>query len=154
MIRSSEFWGGVFWLALGAFIVHAGRDLGLGRVNDPGSGFILFWVGGLMLALGAGVVLAALRAPGPSLGDLWRDTRWGKVLFVIALLLAFGFAFEPIGFIPCTIVLLLALMLIVDPVHPATAVPIAILAPLAVWAAITKALKVQLPAGVLAPWLG
>jgi putative tricarboxylic transport membrane protein len=154
MIRSSEFWGGLFWLALGAFVVRTGLDLGLGRVNDPGSGFILFWIGVLTLALGAIVTLTALRAPGASLAELWADTRWEKVLFVVVLLLAFGVAFEPVGFIPCTVVLLLALMLIVDPVSPLIAVPIAVGAPIAAWALISKMLKVQLPAGILAPWLG
>lgn len=153
MIRSSEFWGGLFWLAIGAFVTWAGRDLGLGRVNDPGSGFALFWVGLLTSALAVVVVLAALRAPGPTVGDLWAGTRWGKVALVVVLLVAYGLAFEPIGFVLCSVILLLVLMLIVDPVKPLVAVPIAFGAVFAIWYAMTRLLKVQLPAGILEPWL-
>ncbi len=154
MIRSSEFWGGLFWLAVGAFVVWAGRDLGLGKINDPGSGFALFWIGVLMLALAASVLVGSLREPGASLASLWSGTRWGRVMLVVALLVAYGFAFEPIGFIPCTLVLLLVLMLFVDPVPWWQALLISSCGVVGVWAAFTKALKIQLPAGVLAPWLG
>ena len=154
MIRSSEFWSGLFWLAIGAFVARAGWKLDLGRLNDPGSGFALFWIGLLIVVLSGSVLLAALREPGPTLGDLWEGTRWGKVLLVVALLVAYGFAFEPVGFIPCTLVLLLALMLFVDPVRWWQALAISGFAVFGVWYAITKGLKIQLPSGILAPWLG
>ncbi len=154
MIRSSEFWGGLFWLAVGAFVVWAGRDLGLGKINDPGSGFALFWIGVLMLMLSSSVLVASLREPGATLASLWTGTRWAKVLLIVALLVAYGFAFDAIGFIPCTLVLLLILMLFVDPVPWWQAIPISFGAVFGVWATFTKALKIQLPAGVLAPWLG
>lgn len=153
MIRSSEFWGGLFWLGVGAFVAWAGRDLGLGRINDPGSGFALFWIGLFIVGLASSVVFASLRAPGPPLSSLWADTRWGKVLFVVGLLVAYGLLFDRIGFIPCTLALLLALMLFVDPVQWWLALLISFGAVFGIWAALTKALKIQLPMGVLEPWL-
>jgi cytochrome bd-type quinol oxidase subunit 2 len=36
MIRNSELWGGLFWLAIGGFVIWAGRDMGLGRLHEPG----------------------------------------------------------------------------------------------------------------------
>ena len=42
MVRKADFWSGTFWLCIAAFLVWQGRDLGLGRVNDPGSGFAVF----------------------------------------------------------------------------------------------------------------
>jgi putative tricarboxylic transport membrane protein len=154
MVRSSEFWGGLFWLAIGTFIIWSGRDLGLGRLNEPGPGFILFWIGCLMVALAGVVLLAAFREPGSDLAHLWTGTRWGKVAFVVTLLLAYGAAFEPIGFVPCTLALLLILMLFVDPVPWWQALLVAFGAVFTVWYVITRTLKIQLPAGVLAPWLG
>lgn len=154
MIRTAELWGALFWIALGAFIAWRGHDLGLGRLSEPGSGFALFWIGALMMALALPGLITGLAGSGPKLGTLWAGTRWGKVLFVLALLVVFAFAFEHVGFLLGTSVLLLALMLFVDPVDWRFAVPVAVLAPLGVWWVITKALKIQLPAGVLAPWLG
>ena len=116
MIRNSELWGGLFWLAIGAYVVWAGRDMGLGRLHQPGPGFAFFWIGILMCALAVGVIGQAVLAGGPTLASLWAGTRWGKVLVVIGLLLVYGVGFEPIGFIVCTLALLLVLMWFVDPV--------------------------------------
>jgi putative tricarboxylic transport membrane protein len=154
VIRNSELWGGLFWLAVGAFVIWAGRDLGLGRLHEPGPGFAIFWIGILMCALALAVLAPALVSRGPPVASLWAGTRWGKVLVVIGLLLVYSVCFEAIGFIPCTLALLLVLMWFVDPVDWWLAIIIAVLATLGVWAALTKWLKIQLPAGVLAGILG
>jgi putative tricarboxylic transport membrane protein len=154
MVKSTEFWGGLFWLALGVFVIWAGRDLGLGQINDPGSGFALFWVGLLTTGLAGSVLLSAFREPGAELAALWSGTRWAKVLAVVVLLVAYGLLFERVGFIVCSVVLLLVLMMFIDPVDPRFAWPIALLVPVGIWWSVTKGLKIQMPAGVLEPWLG
>jgi putative tricarboxylic transport membrane protein len=154
MIRNAELWGGLFWLAVGALVTWAGRDLGLGRLSEPGPGFAFYWVGLLMCGLALAVIGQALFSGGPSLASLWAGTRWRKVLVIIALLLVYGAGFQAIGFIPCTLALLLVLMWFVDPVDWRVALIIAVVATFGVWAALTKWLKIQLPAGVLAGILG
>jgi putative tricarboxylic transport membrane protein len=154
MLRNSEFLGGAFWLGVGAYIIFAGRDMGLGGLHEPGAGFAFYWVGILMCALAAGVIGQAVISGGPSIGSLWEDTRWGKVLAVVVLLLAYAIAFEPIGFVVCTVALLLALMFFVDPVRWWVAILVACGSTAVVWLALTKWLKIQLPAGVLAGYLG
>lgn len=154
MIRNSELLGGLFWLGIGAFVIWAGRDMGLGRLNEPGSGFAFYWIGILMCALSLVVIGQALLSGGPSVASLWAGTRWGKVLVVVGLLLVYGVGFEAIGFIPCTLALLLVLMWFVDPVDWWLAPIVAVVATFGVWAALTKWLKIQLPAGLLAGILG
>ena len=73
---------------------------------------------------------------------------------MVILISIYGFAFEAIGFPVATIALLLALMLWVDPVRPVLAVLLSVGVPFGVWYTVTKGLKIQMPAGVLAPWLG
>jgi putative tricarboxylic transport membrane protein len=154
VIRNSELWGGLFWLGVGAYIVYAGRDMGLGGLHEPGPGFAFYWVGILMCALAASVVGQAVLVGGPALASLWAGTRWGKVLGVVALLLVYGVAFEPIGFIVCTVAMLLVLMWFVDPVRWWVAILVTGFATASVWLALTKWLKIQLPAGILAGYLG
>ena len=154
MLRNSELWGGLFWLAIGVFVVWAGREMGLGRLHEPGPGFAFFWIGILMSALSLAIVGQALVSGGPPLASLWADTRWGKVLVVIGLLVVYGVGFEAIGFVPCTLALLLLLMWFVDPVKWWLAPLVAVVATFGVWAAMTKWLKIQLPAGLLAGILG
>ena len=109
MLARAELWGGLFWLAVGAYVAWAGRDLGLGTLHEPGSGFALFWIGLLMVGLSSLVVVPAVLTPSPSVASLWTGTRWLRVVLVIALLLVFGFSFETIGFVPGAIALLLSL---------------------------------------------
>ena len=154
MIRNSELWGGLFWLVIGAYVIHAGQDMGLGGLHEPGPGFAFYWVGILMCALAASIVGHAIFSGGPALASLWTGTRWGKVLAVVALLLAYGVAFEPVGFIVCTVVMLLVLMWFVDPVEWWVAIVVAVGSTAGVWLAMTKWMKIQLPAGILAGYLG
>jgi putative tricarboxylic transport membrane protein len=149
VIRNSELWGGLFWLTIGAFMVWAGRDMGLGRLNEPGSGFAFYWIGILMCALSLVVIGQALVSGGPTVASLWAGIRWRKVLAVVGLLLVYGIGLQTIGFIPCTLALLLVLMWFVDPVRWWLAMIVAVVATFGVWAALTKWLKIQLPSGIL-----
>ena len=149
MMRNSELWGGLFWLLIGGFVAWAGRNMGLGHLHEPGPGFAFYWIGLLMCALAFAVIAHALIHGGPALATLWAGTRWFKVLLVVALLLVYGIGFDAIGFIPCTLGLLLALMWFVDPVDWRLALAVSVIATFGVWAAMTKWLKIQLPAGLL-----
>ena len=154
LVRNSEFWGGLLWYVLGVYIAWAGRDLGLGVPQEPGSGFALFWVGLLMACLSSVIVIGAVNKSGADIGSLWAGTRWQKVLTVLTALILYGFVFEPIGFIPCSLALLLFLMFFIDPVDWRLALPVTFGIVFGIWWVMTKALKIQLPAGILAGWLG
>jgi putative tricarboxylic transport membrane protein len=152
-MAKADVWSALFWLAVGAFVAWKGYDLGLGKPSDPGSGFALFWIGLAMAALAVCVSAAGLRREAPTLAALWRGTLWPRVLLTCVLLLVYAAVFETIGFPIATTALLLALMLLVDRVRLWLAVPIAVVAPLAVFLLITRVLKITLPGGLLAPWL-
>lgn len=115
MAKNAQLWGGLFWLAIAAYITWAGRDLGLGKLSEPGSGFALFWIGLNMVALSLSVIVHSVLKGSETLASYWEGTRWPKVLLVVVLLLVFGFYFEPLGFVICAIGLLLVLMRDVDP---------------------------------------
>lgn len=141
--------GGLVWLGVGAFLLWAGRDLGIGSIVDPGSGFLVFWGGALILLFAAMILVEAAREPGERLGDLWRGTRWGRVLTVIGALLAYGALLGTLGFVLATLPLLLLLLRAVDPVRWRLALPIAVGATLGVWWVVQRLLLIQLPRGVL-----
>ena len=153
-LGNAEFWGGLFWLAFGLFIAWQGWRMGLGVLHEPGSGFAIFWCGVIAAGLALSVIVGAISEGGPSLAALWAETRWQKVLLVTGILLVFGFFFEQLGFIPCSLVLLLVLMRFIDPVPWWQAIVVSFGAVLGIWFLLAKFLKIQLPAGVLATWLG
>lgn len=115
MTKNAQLWGGLFWLAIAAYVTWAGKDLGLGKLSEPGSGFALFWIGLGMCALSASVIVQAIVKGSETLASYWEDTRWPKVLMVVVLLLVFGAYFERLGFIICAVGLLLVLMRDVNP---------------------------------------
>lgn len=147
-MKNAELWGGLGWLAFSAFVVYAGRGLGIGSVNDPGSGFLLFWIGFLMCAFSLSILWGAVAAGGPSLASLWEGARWRKVLVVIAGLCAFALLLDKLGFLLAATPLMLVLLRAVDPVPWRLAIPIGAGATLALWWLLKRALLIQLPAGV------
>lgn len=153
-LANADLWGGLFWLALGIFVTWQGWTLGLGKTSEPGSGFAVFWCGVIAIGLSASVIATALAEGGPPVSSLWAETRWAKVLLVIGLLLVFGAFFEQIGFIPCSLILLFVLMRFVDPVPWWQAIVVSFGAVVGIWFVLVKLLKIQMPAGLLAPWLG
>lgn len=147
MLRRAEFWGGLFWLAVGAFVAWQGWLLELGTLREPGSGFVFFWLGLIIVAFSTSIAIGGLRGEGPLLDDLWRGARWRNVLLVVLALIAFGFLFERLGFVLCSLALLLFLMTVVDPVRPTISIPVSLIAAVGVWYVLEKMLLVQLPKG-------
>jgi putative tricarboxylic transport membrane protein len=147
-LNNSELWGGLIGLALGAFVVWSGLKLKLGTVNDPGAGFVLFYTGILICLFAVSIIIAALTEGGPTFGSRWENARWTKPVIIIACLIAFSFALNPLGFLLSSIPLVLLLLRVVDPVRWPLAVPIAVLVPLGMWWVLKRLLLIQLPSGI------
>jgi putative tricarboxylic transport membrane protein len=146
-LDNSELFGGVLGLALGGFVIWSGLKLRLGTINDPGSGYVLFYTGLLMCVFAGAIVWTAIAEGGQSFGSRWEGARWSKPALIIGCLIGFCVALEPLGFLLSTIPLLLLLLRAIDPVRWSLAVPIAVLAPLGAWWVLKRALLIQLPTG-------
>ena len=147
-LNNSELWGGLIGLGLGIFVIRSGLKLKLGTINDPGSGYVLFYTGILMCVFAATIIVAALTEGGPTFGSRWKDARWAKPVIVIACLTAFAFALDPLGFLLSSIPLVLLLMRLIDPVRWELAIPISLLVPTGMWWLLKHGLGIQLPSGM------
>jgi putative tricarboxylic transport membrane protein len=147
-LNNSELWGGLIGLGLGGFVIWSGLKLKLGTINDPGSGYVLFYTGILMCLFAASIIFAALTEGGATFASRWENTRWTKPLLVIVCLTAFSFALDPLGFLLSSIPLMLLLLRLIDPVRWTLAIPIALLAPLGMWWVLKRLLLIQLPSGI------
>ena len=147
-IDNTELWSGLVALAFSLFVVWSGIDMGMGSINDPGSGYVLFYAGLLMILFSAIMLYSAVKDGGPTFLSLWKDVLWTKPLIVIALLIAFTLAFETVGFLISTTILLIVLLRVIDPVPWVRAISIAVLVPLVCWYVLVKLLLIQLPSGV------
>lgn len=147
-LNNSELWGGLIGFGLGIFVIRSGLKLKLGTINDPGSGYVLFYTGILMCVFAATIIVAALTEGGPTFGSRWQNARWTKPAIVIACLTAFAFALDPFGFLLSSIPLTLLLMRLIDPVRWEIAIPVSIIVPAGMWWLLKRALGIQLPSGM------
>ena len=147
-IDNTELWSGLVGLALSIFVIWSGLSLKLGTINDPGSGYVMFYAGLLMIVFSLITLYGAVKDGGPTFLSLWRDVLWTKPLLVIGLLVAFTLVFETLGFLASTTILLIALLRVIDPVPWIRAIPIALLVPFICWYVLQKLLLIQLPSGV------
>ncbi|MBI5320249.1 tripartite tricarboxylate transporter TctB family protein [Bradyrhizobium sp.] len=147
-LNNSELWGGLIGLGLGIFVIRSGLKLKLGTINDPGSGYVLFYTGILMCVFAATIIVAALTEGGPTFGSRWQNARWTKPAIVIACLIVFAFALDTFGFLLSSIPLTLLLMRLIDPVRWEIAIPVSIIVPAGMWWLLKRALGIQLPSGM------
>lgn len=137
-------------LALAAYIIHQGLDLEVGDTHNPGSGFILFYTGLIMAGLAAAVLVQSVlpTADLTTVGQVFRDIRWGKVLYVSALLVVYTALLEPLGFIIGTTLLLIVLFKTVEPQSWTVAIVGSLLTTLSAWLVFVYWLGTQLPTGM------
>ena len=147
-LNNSELWGGMIGLALGIFVIWSGVKLKLGTINDPGSGYVLFYAGILICLFAATIIVTAVTEGGPTFASRWENTRWSKPLLIIACLTVFAFALDTFGFLLSAIPLMVLLLRVIDPVRWPLATPLSILAPLGMWWVLKHLLGIQLPSGM------
>ena len=150
-MRSRDIISSLFWAAVGIGICCGGYNLGLGNLQEPGGGFIFFWVGVIMIGLSLGILIQAARgkAVQGELKGIWAGIRWGKVVSVLAALFIYAYLFTPLGFIPATILLLIFLFKAVEPQKWSWAILGAIVSTLAAYGVFRLWLQCQLPQGLL-----
>jgi hypothetical protein len=100
-----------FVLAGGAVIAGA-VGLHVGSISSPDSGFMPFLAGaGMCLFGGIGFVGASLRrGRGERWRPVFRTVRWPSALMTLAALAAYAAGLKPVGFIPCTALLMAFLL--------------------------------------------
>lgn len=148
-MKREDIGSSLFWLLLGVGVAYAGWDLGLGKLRDPGPGFMLFWVGLIMVGLTLAILLAALRRAPAAAGVLWAGTRWRKIVLVVAALVGYAYALEPLGFLLTTVLVLIFLFKAIEPQRWTVAIAGAVLTALAAYGLFNLWLGAQLPRGTL-----
>ncbi|MGE0225577.1 MAG: tripartite tricarboxylate transporter TctB family protein [Acetobacteraceae bacterium] len=138
-------------LALAAYLAYEAMDLGLGEPSDPGSGYIQFWTACIMGVLGL-IQLVQSMLPGgdkTSLGSVFAGLRWGKVLYVVGLLVAYAAVLQTLGFVLTTFILLLILFKTVEPQGWGVSLIGSAVTTLVAWAVFVAWLGTQMPSGTL-----
>lgn len=98
---------GFVWIGIGIGICLISWQFGPGSLAEPGSGFIGF-VSGLFL-VGVGVVMVLPRSlskisplSGSASDSPFRISSWPRLVYTVALLLAYGLLLDILGYIVTT----------------------------------------------------
>ena len=148
-MRRADIASSLFWMALGAFVAWSGWDLELGTLTDPGSGFLLFWVGLIMIGLAAAVLVNALRRAAAASSPFQAIVGWHRVVLVLVALTVYGWALPWLGFILTTTVVLVFLFKAVEPQRWSVAIGGAVASALIAYLIFKVWLGAQLPSGFL-----
>lgn len=142
----------LFWAALGLAIAWGGYRLEIGTLHEPGSGFMFFGIGLIMVGLSLSILIQALRRPGVAheLKEVfWTNIRVTKILAVLLALLLYAYLFTCLGFILSTFLLLVFLFKAVEPQTWVKAILAAIITTLSAYGIFNLWLGSQLPKGLL-----
>ena len=153
LLRTGDFWAGLFFAALGAYIVSEARGWVYLAEDGPGAGFFPLWYGIAMLVLSLALVIqAALRtrgrtpstASGSDAGVGVRPHRalacWLGLAVCIAIL-------KPAGFIVSFTLLTWFIVAILCRKRAKVAIPLSIAWAVLFWALFSWGLDMGLPAG-------
>jgi len=151
-MKNRDIISSLFWMVIGGWICYGGYNLELGTLHDPGSGFMFFWLGVIMIGLSLNLFIRALkiqRIPGELKEVFWNEIRIFKTISVLAVLFLYASLFTFLGFILGNILLLIFLFKVVEPQTWVKAVLGAVISTLTAYTVFHLLLGTQLPKGFL-----
>jgi putative tricarboxylic transport membrane protein len=137
----------LFWIALGILVCYEAIQLGLGSVTEPGSGFIFFWLGLILVILSLAALAESLRSPEEIVQET-REMNWIKITLVLLSLLLYAFFLERLGFVLTTFLLLTFLLGWIERASWTRSLGVSTAAALGSFAIFELWLKIRLPKGI------
>ena len=137
----------LFWVAVGVLVCYGATRLGLGSVTEPGSGFIFFWSGLILVLLSLVALAESLRGSEEGIPEV-GEMNWVKITLVLLSLLLYAFFLERLGFVITTFVLLSFLLGLIEETNWARAFGVASAAVLGSFSIFELWLKIRLPKGI------
>ncbi len=150
-MRNTDQSSSLFWLVVAIGIVFLSLKYGVGTFNEPGPGFITFFAGLILALLSLALVLSNFRdqVDRNSLWSLWSGLEFGKVLYVLLLLVAYVFLLKPVGFLISTFLLLVLLFRVKGSYRLKTVLLMSLLVTAGSYLVFEIWLKAQFPKGIL-----
>jgi putative tricarboxylic transport membrane protein len=137
----------VFWIALGILVCYGAIRLGLGSVTEPGSGFIFFWSGLILVMLSLLAFAESLHSTEETIRET-REMNWVKIALVLLSLVLYAFLLERLGFVLTTFALLSFLLGMIEGINWGRSFGLASAAALGSFAIFELWLKIRLPKGI------
>jgi putative tricarboxylic transport membrane protein len=138
-----------FWFLIGLFIVLYAPEFDLGTLSMPGAGLMPFFSGIVICVFAVISFFQAWFGLPKDAEPVWHDIAYGKIIAVLAILIAYTCFFEWLGFIVCTFVMMYVLMNYVGSMKWPASFGGALISALVAYLVFEIWLQAQLPRGVL-----
>ena len=134
-------------LAFGAAALYESAKLPFGTVRSPGQGFFPWWISAVLVSLALLLMLQALK---PGAGATQQGSgRIAKVIALLAVLAAYTFLLDPLGYPLCTFLLVLFMLRATDHQRWPVALGMAAVTAVGTYIVFAVWLSVPLPRGLL-----
>ena len=141
----------LFWMAIGLGFIGGSVRLGLGTLREPGSGFLSL-LAGSCLTLMALILFFQSFIQGKGLPSkisaLWEGMKWHRPVMIGLVLLGYILALESLGFILCSLLLILFMLKVLENFPWGKAALISAMASTLSYLIFSVLLKVMLPKGI------
>ena len=107
---------GVFWLAFAILVMIKSYGLGLGKLHQPGPGFLFFWVNGVLAIMSIIVLVKGWMGKKHEKEKqvIFGEKHLAKILSVLGALFIYGLVMEWLGYILATILLFIFLLSVIE----------------------------------------
>jgi putative tricarboxylic transport membrane protein len=149
-LRIVDIISGIILVLTGFLFCIFSFDLGIGKLNNPGPGFLPFVVGGFLILLSLGVIFGGSHIKQlESKPSLFKGRRSGVALSVLVSLTAYSLVLDILGFVLATFLLLTFLFSISEKQTLKVVLGASMLATAFAYLLFGYFLKVTLPIGYL-----
>jgi len=142
----------IIWIALGVFQCAESISLGLGSVMEPGTGFMPFAMGLVMIGLAIALFLESYyemrKKPSPKV-SLWSEVYWKRVVYITAIMLSYAVLLPKLGFLLDTFLVMVFLLKSGEPVKWPAAIVVGALTAVVSYVIFGVWLNVSFPVGLL-----
>jgi hypothetical protein len=124
MARSDRFIS-FLWVALGVFQCSESISLGLGNVMEPGTGFMPFVMGLVMIGLAIALFLESyfeMRKKPTQKVSPWSEVYWKRVVYIAIIMLAYAVFLPKLGYLLDTFLVMVFLLKSGEPIKWPTAI--------------------------------
>ncbi len=147
---------GIVWIGIGFIICVLALQFDLGSFHQPGPGFVALLSGLFIASMGLAMIIAramSKRRPqsGTAADHAFRIGAWQRLVYTLALLLAYVILIEPVGFILTTFLLMFGLFFDVEKRNYFWSLFFSVATALVSYLVFEVWLHCQLPRGVF-PW--
>ena len=142
----------LIWIALGFFQCAESFSLGLGSVMEPGTGFMPFVMGLVLIALAIALFLESHFAPrgtSPTKSSPWSDVHWKRVVYITLIMLGYAVLLPKLGYLLDTFLVMIFLMKSGEPIKWPTALVVGAVTAVFSYVLFGIWLNVSFPEGIL-----